>query len=150
MTEKSKTIITKTKPYKPHHCTYYFVSRKSNLNKKGITRKRGEKLILRTRDSYKSTYPEFPNGTYYEYQVHIDPFHKGKPCKEYHFHDARANHKHFLGVEIFESIDPKYIGKVNDGCFHVKGGVVTFEHQRQLNKEMSIKNKKFLREFNEK
>ena len=149
MTEKSKTIITKTKPYKPHHCTYYFVSRKSNLNKKGITRKRGEKLILRTRDSYKSTYPEFPNGTYYEYQVHIDPFHKGKPCKEYHFHDARANHKHFLGVEIFESIDPKYIGKVNDGCFHVKGGVVTFEHQRQLNKEIRIKNKKFLREFNE-
>lgn len=145
-----KTIKTKTQPYKARHCTYYFVSRKSNLNKKGITRKRGEKLVLRTRDSYKSTYPEFPNGTYYEYEVHIDPFYKDKPCKEYYFHDTRANHKHFLGVEIFESIHPKYIGKRDNSCFHVKGGVVTFEHQRQLNKEMSIKNKKFLREFNEK
>ena len=137
-----KTIKTKTKPYKAQHCTYYFVSRKSNLNKKGITRKRGEKLVLRTRDSYKSTYPEFPNGTYYEYQVHIDPFHKGKPCKEYYFHDTKANHKHFLGVEIFEGIDPKYIAKNKNGCFHVKGGVVTSEHQRQLNKEF----KKSLRE----
>ena len=144
-----KTIKTKTQPYKAEHCTYYLVSRKSNLNKKGIKRKRGEQLILRTRDSYKSTYPEFPNGTYYEYQIHIDPFMKGKPCKKYYFHDTKQNHKHFLGVEIFESIDPKYIGKVNDGCFHVKGGVVTFEHQRQLNKEIRIKNKKFLREFNE-
>jgi len=131
-----KTIKTKTKPYKAQHCTYHFVSRKSNLNKKGITRKRGEKLLLRTRDSYKSTYPEFPNGTYYEYQVHIDTFHKGKPCKEYYFHDTRANHKHFLGVEIFESIDPKYIGKRGDNCFHVKGGVVTSENERQLNKKL--------------
>ena len=136
MTQKSKNIKTKTKPYKPHHCTYYFVSRKSNLNKKGITRKRGEKLVLRTRDSYKSTYPEFPNGTYYEYQVHIDPFMEGKPCKEYHFFDSRANHKHFLGVEIFESINPRYIGKRDNSCFHVKGGVVTFEHQRQLDKQL--------------
>jgi len=145
-----KTIKTKTQPYKAECCTYYFVSRKSNLNKKGITRKRGEKLVLRTRDSYKSTYPEFPNGTYYQYEVHIDPFMRGKPCKKYYFHDTKQNHKHFLGVEIFESIDPKYIGKRDNSCFHVKGGVVTFEHQRQLNKEMSIKNKKFLREFNEK
>lgn len=137
-----KTIKTKTKPYKAQHCTYYFVSRKSNLNKKGITRKRGEKLVLRTRDSYKSTYPEFPNGTYYQYEVHIDPFYKDKPCKEYYFHDTNANHKHFLGVEIFESIHPKYIGKRDGNCFHVKGGVVTSEHQRQLNKEL----KKSLRE----
>ena len=143
MTEKNKIIKTKTKPYKTQHCTYYFVSRKSNLNKKGITRKRGEKLVLRTRDSYKSTYPEFPNGTYYEYQVHIDPFYKDKPCKEYYFHDARAKHKHFLGVEIFESIDPKYIVKRDNNCFHVKGGVVTSEHQRLLNKELqkSLKEK---------
>lgn len=131
-----KTIKTKTQPYKAQHCTFYFVSRKSNLNKKGITRKRGERLVLHTRDSYKSTYPEFPNGTYYEYQVHIDPFYKGKPCKEYYFHDVKANHKHFLGVEIFESVHPKYIGKRDGNCFHVKGGVVTTEHQKQLNKSL--------------
>lgn len=138
--KKPINIKTKTKPYKAHHCTYYFVSRKSKLNKKGIIRKRGEQLVLRTRDSYKSTYPEFPNGTYYEYEVHIDPFYKNKPCKEYYFHDTKQNHKHFLGVEIFESIHPKYIGKRGNNCFHVKGGVVTFEHQRQLDKK--LRNKK--------
>ena len=41
-----------------------------------------------------------------------------------------------LGVEIFESIDPKYIGKRGDNCFHVKGGVVTSENERQLNKKL--------------
>ena len=137
-----KTIKTKTQPYKYEHCTYYVVSRKSNLNKKGITRKRGEQLILRTRDCYARTYPEFPNGTYYEYQIHLDAFLKDKPCKKYYLHDTKQNHKHLLGVEIFESIDPKYIGKKNNGCFHVKGGVVEYEHQRQLNKEF----KKSLRE----
>lgn len=131
-----KTIKTKTQPYKYEHCTYYLVSRKSNLNKKGIKRKRGEQLILRTRDSYKSTYPEFPNGTYYEYEVHLDAFLLNKPCKKYYFHDTRANHKHFLGVEIFESIHPKYIGKRDNSCFHVKGGVVEYEHKKQLNREM--------------
>lgn len=100
-------------------------------------RKRGEQLILRTRDSYKSTYPEFPNGKYYEYQIHIDPFMKGKPCKKYYFHDTKQNHKHFLGVEIFEGVDPKYISKHTSGTFHVKGGVVTFEHQRQSNKQLA-------------
>jgi len=137
-----KTIKTKTQPYKYEHCTYYLVSRKSNLNKKGIKRKRGEQLILRTRDCYARTYPEFPNGTYYEYQIHLDAFLKDKPCKKYYLHDTKQNHKHLLGVEIFESIDPKYIGKKNNGCFHVKGGVVEYEHQRQLNKEF----KKSLRE----
>jgi hypothetical protein len=137
-----KTIKTKTQPYKYEHCTYYLVSRKSNLNKKGIKRKRGEQLVLRTRDCYARTYPEFPNGTYYEYQIHLDAFLKDKPCKKYYLHDTKQNHKHLLGVEIFESIDPKYIGKKNNGCFHVKGGVVEYEHKRQLNKEF----KKSLRE----
>ena len=137
-----KTIKTKTQPYQYEHCTYYITSRKSNLDKKGIIRQRGEQLILRTRDCYKSTYPEFPNGKYYEYQIHIDPFMKGKPCKKYYFHDTKQDHKHLLGVEIFEGVDPKYIKKNNNGCFHVKGGVVIPEHQRQLNKDL----RKYLRE----
>jgi hypothetical protein len=131
-----KTIKTKTKPYKFEHCSYYLVSRKSTLNKKGIQKKRGEQLILRTRDCYKRTYPEFPNGTYHEYLIHLDAFMEGQPCKKYYFHDTKANHKHFLGVEIFEGIDPKYIAKNNNGCFHVKGGVVIPEHQRRLNKDL--------------
>ena len=59
---------------------------------------------------------------------------QNKPCKKYHLHDTKQNHKYFLGVEIFESIEPKYIGKRVIIAF-VKGGAVTSEHQRQLNKE---------------
>jgi hypothetical protein len=136
MTEKNKTIKTKTQPYKYEHCTYYLVSKKSKLNKKGIKKKRGEQLVLRTRDSYRSTYPELPNGKYYEYQIYIDAFLLNKPCKKYYLQDTKQNHKHFLGVEIFESIDPKYIGKNNNHSFHVKGGVVTFEHESELRKSL--------------
>lgn len=131
MTDQIKFFKTKTKPYKRQHCSYLFVSRKSKLNKNGIKRNRGEKLVLSTRSTHRSTYPELPNGTYYEYQVHIDPFMENKPCKEFYFHDIKQDHKHFLGVEVFESIDPKYISLGMNGCFHVKGGVVTFEHKKR-------------------
>ena len=130
-----KTIKTKTQPYESEHCAYYLASKKSSFDKKGIIKERGKQLILRTRDCYKSTYPEFPNGKYYVYQIHIDSFMKGKPCKKYYFHDTKQNHKHFLGVEIFQSIDPKYIKKNQNSTFHVKGGVVTLEYERKLNKE---------------
>jgi len=140
--KKLINLKTKTQPYKYEHSTYYLVSRKSNLNKKGIKRKRGEQLILRTRYSHERTYPELPNGTYYKYEIHLDAFMLNKPCKKYYLHDTKQNHKHLLGVEIFEGIDPKYIGKRDNNCFYVKGGVVTSEHQRQLNKEF----KKSLRE----
>ena len=126
MTDQIKFFKTKTKPYKRQHCSYLFVSRKSKLNKRGIKRKRGEKLVLHTRSTHRSTYPELPNGQYYEYQVHIDPCMENKPCKEYYFHDIKQDHKHFLGVEIFQGVDPKYISLSSRGHFSVKAGVVTF------------------------
>jgi len=99
-----KTIKTKTQPYKAEHCTYYLVSRKSNLNKKGITRKRGEQLILRTRDSYKSTYPEFPNGKYYVYQIHIDSFMKGDHARNIIFTTQNKTINIFLVLKFLKVV----------------------------------------------
>ena len=43
----------------------------------------------------------------------------------------------FLVLKYLKACHPKYIGKRDNNCFHVKGGVVTSEHQRQLNKQMA-------------
>lgn len=117
---KSKTI-----PYTPKYNHYYFFSSKSNLDKKGLTKQRGQNIVLSNMTHCRSSYPELPNGRYYEYFIRNDKFLKNKQCKEFTLIDKKADHKQVVAVQIFESIPAKYI-ESQGLCFNVKGGAVKF------------------------
>jgi hypothetical protein len=140
---KSKTIQYTTK-----YNSYYFFSSKSNLDKRGLTKQRGQNIVLSNMSHCRSAYPELPNGRYYEYLIRDDRFLKGKQCKEFTLIDKKADHKQLVAVQVFESIPAKYI-EPQVVCFNVKGGVVKFtdvgKTSRNQQTNSRISNEKFLK-----
>ena len=140
---KSKTI-----PYQPKHHHYYFFSSKPKLDERGLTKQRGQNIVLSDMSHCRSSYPELPNGRYYEYFIRHDQFLKGKQCKEFTLIDKKADHKQLVAVQIFESIPAKHI-ESQGLCFDVKGGVVKFAEVVKVSKtkqtDSRISNDKFMK-----
>ena len=96
----------------------------------------------------RSSYPELPNGRYYEYFIRHDEFLKGKQCKEFTLIDKKANHKQVVAVQSFESIPAKHI-ESQGLCFDVKGGVVKFADVAKVSQtkqtDLRVANEKFMK-----
>ena len=118
-------VKSKTTAYQPKHHHYYFFSSKPKLDERGLTKQRGQNIVLSNMSHCRSSYPELPNGRYYEYFIRHDQFLKDKQCKEFTLIDKKADHKEVVAVQVFESISAKHI-ESQGLCFDVKGGVVKF------------------------
>lgn len=113
--QKSKTF-----KYKPRRTHKYFYSTKPKIDVNGLTKQKGEPIRLYTMSELRALYPNLPNGRYYEYYISNDSCFEGKQCKEY------LNDGIPLILEVYESIEPKYIHSQNI-CVDVKGGKLKFK-----------------------
>lgn len=136
-------VKSQTLKHKPNYNTFYFVSKSSKIDKKGLTRQRGEDITLSIRSHCKSFYPELPNGKYYEYSI-VDHCLKNKQCKQFTLVDKKADHEQLVGVQIFESISAEHI--TQESSFNVKGGVVTLVPiNNPQTSSTKISNEKFMK-----